>query len=262
MPFVPDDEECIQQMLGILDIPIEIEREYMLRVRMLHKNSSGGPIGPIAIVDMLRFLGIGPPAPQIMNADGRADWRRVPVDTPVEISIDGKWVGGRNITFQGEVGGGTLAVDNRGKIDEFNAFEVRIPDPDLPPDVDAESFEGEVERDEGDARAELLDLEGMASLSEADASVPIKGATDTKSENEVEKAAPKGDIGSDDDVPPNVEQSVNWGRVRKGSEVWLRDGDDMHDAVFHRCVPPDKALVLVDGEDEPREVKRAFLKHP
>ena len=260
MPLVPDDELCIQQMLGILEIPEEIEQEYMIRVRMLHRQLSGGPIGPIAIVGMLRHLDIGPPPPQVVNDDGMADWRRVEVGTRVDVKIDGVWQTDDQIAFAGEVGSGTVAVNIRGRIDEFNAFDVRIPDPTLPSDVDPESFEGEVERYEGDARAKLITTPTVEETNEASDTVTETSDTPPE-ENQVEAKAPKGDIDSDDDVPPNLEQKVNWGQVKKGTEVWLRNGEDMLDVVFQRCVKPDKALVIADGEEE-LEVERAFLKLP
>jgi hypothetical protein len=263
MHIIPDDELCIQQMLGIVDIPEDIQREYLIRTRMLHRQLAGGPIGPIAIVDMLRFLDYALPPPQVMNEDGRADWRRVEDGTPVEIRVDGKWFG-ENITYAGEVGGGTLAVNNNGRIDEFNAFDVRIPSAELPSDVDAESFEGEADRPEPDARINLIGSEDDAETvrSAPDGEIEPVEDEDAPEENEVAKPEPKGDIGTDDDVPANVEQKVNWGTVKKGTEVWFRDGDDMHEAAFHHCVPPGKAKIQVQGEQETREVERAFLKMP
>lgn len=262
MAIIPDDELCIQQMLGILEIPKEIEQEYMIRARMLHRQLAGGPIGPVAIVDMLRFLGFALPPPQFVNQDGMVDWRRVEVGTRVEVKVDGTWQSGDQISFAGEVGGGTVAVEIRGRIDEFNGFDVRIPDPTLPSDVDAESFEGEAERDEGDARVKLIEPDDPENEAEVIENTK-EGATDTKSDqNEVENGAPKGDIGSDDDIPPNTVQKVNWGKVKKNTEVWLREGDDLFDAKFQRCEKPDKALVHVEGEKEPRLVDRAFLKLP
>lgn len=270
MPMVPDDEQCIQQMLGILDIAPEIEQEYMVWARMLHRQLAGGPIGPIAIVAMLRSLGIGPPPAQILNEEGRVDWRQLANDTPVEVKIDGEWQSGEH-SFAGEIGGGTVAINVRGRIDEFNSFDVRIPAATLPSDVDAESFKGEVERDEGDARARLIATPTVEETTEAIKNGEVgeyaeEEATDTEpeaaAENEVEIKPPKGDIGADDEVPPNIGVKVNWGQVKKKTEIWYRDGEDMHDAIFHRVVAPDKALILVNGEEDTREVERAFLKLP
>ena len=273
MAIVPDDELCIQQMLGIVEIPEDILEEYMIRARMFHRQLSGGAIGPVAIVDMLRALGYGPLPPQATNDEGNADWRLVERDTRVDIRIDGKWISDPGITFQGEVGGGTVAVNNRGRIDEFNSYDVQIPARVLPADVNAESFEGEADKAVPDARASLIEDDGDEEEWSPELAEDLPGAetvpaesTDELSEepveNEVEKPEFKGDIGKDDEIPSNVEQKIRWGRVKRGTELWLRDGDDMKDCQFHRCVAPDRALVLVDGESEPREVERAFLKMP
>jgi len=252
MPLIPDDELCVQQMLGIVDIPEDIEREYMIRARMLHRQLAGGAIGPVAIVDMLRSLDYGPPPPQVVNADGNADWRRIDPGTEVEVRISGEWVRG-DCTFAGEIGGGTVAVKVKGNIDEFNSFDVRIPSGELPSDVDAESFSVEADRPVGDARLSLLNDDPSKDIE------PLP-------KNEVEKLPVQGDIGSDDEVPPHrpatmvAGEKIDWRTVKKGSEVWLRDGDDIRDAKFLRNVNPGKAVVVVDGAE--REVDRAFLKLP
>lgn len=251
MPLIPEDELCVQQMLGIDVIPEDIEIEYMIRVRMLHRQLAGGPIGPVAIVDMLRYLNIGPPPAQVVNEDGQADWRRVVVDTPVEAMVDEEWVAG---LFAGEVGGGTIAVKINGKIDEFNSFQVRIPQETLPADVDADSFSVPAAViNDPDARADLLND------SESDEASSEEVETESE-ENDVETATPQGDIGIDDEVPRYVPVKVNWGQVKKGTEVWFRDEADFFDATFLRCVKPDKAIIEIDGNE--RQVDRAFLRLP
>ena len=296
--IVPDDEMCIQQMLGIDAIPEDIEREYMIRARMLHRQLAGGAIGPIAVVDLLRALGYGPPPPQATDDEGRIVWRRVEQGTPVNVRVDGQWSpNGQNVTFQGEVGGGTIAVQwANGRIDEFNAFDVRLADTGLPSDVDSESFMGEADRPMPDARiglirgskeaaiavTEALDGEIVAIDEDSAAQEPTGTASeeqddmetaqlkrladvldDDDDENEVETPSLRGDIGDDDEIPPHVpDTKINWGQVKKGTEVWLRDGEDMFDAKFIRCTGDGMASVHVDGEKEPREVERAFLKMP
>lgn len=259
--IVPDDEQCIQQMLGIDIIPVDIEAEYMIRARMLHRQLSGGPIGPVAIVDLLRSLGYGPPPPSVVDQEGRVDWRRVEIGTAVQVRIGGEWKPSSfGFTFQGEVGAGTLAVKHSGRIDEFNRFDVRIDTHGLPSDVDKASFEGKPSNvNEADARLDLIDRVVSDATSHETPSTKVDA-----SENEVESSQAEGDIGSDDEIPVSAseEVKVNWGQVKKGTEVWYRDGADLCDAKFVRCLKDGQAFVLIAEETEPRQVARDQLQLP
>jgi len=238
--IVPDDEICIQNMLGLDIIPKDIEDEYMVRARMLHRQLSGGPIGPVAVVDMLRALGHGPPAAAPGDSGKPTVWRTVDVDTAIELSIDGEWKC-EGHTFQGEVGGGTLAVKVNGRIDEYPAWQVRISDRGLPSDVDKLSFEkpANTERIVGDARVALLD-----------------------ENNEVEIKNETSEISAEE--PPMQPQldKVNWGTVKKGTGIWYRDGEDVFDAEFQRCVKDGMAVIKIEGEAKSRSVERTKLLMP
>lgn len=246
--LVPDDELCIQMMLGIDQIPADIQHEYMIRARMLHRQLAGGAIGAVAIVDMLRSLGYGPPPAGKTGDDGRIDWRKIEIDTPVNVCTNGTWtLNSENITFQGCVGQGTLAVRCLGQINEYNAFDVRLADIGLPNDVDEDSFTkpGRHESPKPDARIDLI---------------PDDAVSQDDADNGFESEIEQSEIG--DEGPPNVTQKVHWQKVRKGTPVWFRDGDDMKDAKFLRCHKTGMAKILVEGENEPREVDRNFLKLP
>lgn len=257
--IVPDDEQCIQQMLGIDIIPDDIETEYMIRARMLHRQLAGGPIGPVAIVDLLRSLGYGPPPPPVVNAEGRIDWRRVERGTPVTIRLQGKWQDQLPTTFQGEIGGGTLAImENDRYINEYNAYDVRLSTQGLPSDVNVSSFRGEPTNvNTADARLSLVEEPPHDIVSHDNLGEP-------ESEIEVESSDSDGDIGSDDEVPdiPVPQTEVKWGLIKKGTEVWYRDGEDLHVAKFHRCVKNCQAMIHIEGEGKPRPVSRDQLQLP
>jgi hypothetical protein len=240
--IVPDDELCIQTMLGIDAIPEDIEHEYMIRVRMLHRQLAGGPIGPVAIVDMLRSLDYGPPT-LVQDKDRKSiEWRSMEVGTQLHVFKGGKWRKDLHATFQGEVGGGTIAVKIDGRIDEYNACDLRLTDNGLPADVDVESFTAPAMQvaPQADARLSLLD-----------------------DKNEVEMKLESEKIHPDDEppIPPPVKQ-VNWGTVKKGTEVWFRDGENVYDASFQRCVGNGMAVITIAGEEESRDVSRTKLLMP
>ena len=232
--IVPDDEICIQNMLGVDAISPVIEEEYLVRARMMHRQLAGGPIGPVAIVDMLRFLGFGPPVPSTGTSGKPVVWRDIDVGTDIELHFEGQWKGG--YTFQGEVGGGTIAIKDGRRIDEYPAWRVRLSTMGLAPDLNRESFtaEAQTERVEGDARAGL--------------------------ENEVETKLQNVETDSVDELV--VAPKVNWGQVKKNTAVWYRDGEDTFDASFTRCVKDGMAIIRVDGESDERTVARTKLLMP
>lgn len=240
--IVPDDELCIQTMLGIDAIPEDIEHEYMVRVRMLHRQLAGGPIGPVAIVDMLRSLDYGPPTVVKDKNSKTIQWRSLEPGTQLEVFKGGKWRKDLYATFQGEVGGGTIAVKVDGRIDEYNSCDLRLSDDGLPDDVDIESFTepGKHSAPQADARLSILD-----------------------DKNEVEKKIESEKIHPDDEPPiqPPL-KNVNWGTVKKGTEIWFRDGEDVYDAIFQRCVGNGMASITIAGEEQSRDVDRSKLLMP
>ncbi|MEM6692989.1 MAG: hypothetical protein AAF664_26405, partial [Planctomycetota bacterium] len=180
--IVPDDQLCILQMLSLEVMPEDIEEEYGIRIRMYHRQGAGGPIGPIALIDMLRHLGYECGQPKFAKKSEQVDWRKTEEGTPVQVQIGNEWSTQR-ATFQGMVSSGTLCIERDGKMDEFNAFDVRLVEGLFPSDVDPKDMK-----------------------SKPDA--PI---------NQVERgsnSSDDGDIGDSADAPP---KQTNWGNVKKGT---------------------------------------------
>lgn len=231
--LVPDDELCIQRMLNITEIPDDIEREYMIRVRMYHKQGASGPIGAMALIDMLRFLGHScEPGRIALPDDDKTNWRGVDIMTPVHVRVDGVWTT-TPATFQGEIQAGLVAVDRFGKIDEFNSFDVRLPPPDLPDDVDAASFKGKASDldDKPDARINLVDGNG-----------------------EDQDDVPSGKTVFDD--PPKV----NWGNVKKGTPIYHRTAKgDIYEAKFMRCLAQGQAEIRMDHDSRVHTIERETI---
>ena len=224
--MVPDDELLIQEILGINTIPDDILSEYALRIRMYHKQGAGGGLGPLALIDMLRFVGYSCESAKMIKPVERVNWREQKIGSVVEVRVDGLWLN-TPATFEGEVGGGILAVERFGKIDEFNSFDVRLPASELPSDVDPEAFKKENatrEKDQPDARDSLI-------------------LTDEQERSIV------------DSIFDNSEMTKrDWSKTKKGTRIWYRDqNNDVHQGDFGRFVKGDKCEIQLDGENSRRK---------
>jgi len=121
------DADILERMLGDGSIPSALEDEYQLRLRMLHAAGVSGPLGAIALVDLVRACGI---RPEIVMPERppTVDWQSLPQDgsTLVEAQFNGQWMPGKFIGF---VGDGTLQVklDNDDYVRECHGHMVRLP---------------------------------------------------------------------------------------------------------------------------------------
>lgn len=131
--MIPSDEDSLRRMLGVEaeSIPAAVIAEYELRLKMFHSDGHSGPIGSVAIIDMLRSMKLGP-RPSNEQAQ-ETDWLRLPIDGSVHVEAkvlssddnEYKWIPG---VFVGRVGVGTLAVrlDGGVYVHEFGRRDVRI----------------------------------------------------------------------------------------------------------------------------------------
>jgi hypothetical protein len=152
--IIQADEESLQRMLGVEphSFPPAVIAEYELRLQMFHGDGHSGPIGTVAIIDMLRSMKLGPRPRNELPKE--TDWVRMPKDGSVTVEAyvksaeDGehKWVIG---TYLGIVGVGTLAVrlDGASWVHEFTRKDVRIAR-EKPPEPVVNPVEGSWEMDE------------------------------------------------------------------------------------------------------------------
>lgn len=152
----PVDEKNLQNFLGVKDIPGDVEEEYRIRVKMYHASGSSGPLPPVGLIDLVRFLGHKPPQPKV--ADTGIDWRTMPEDgsVRVEARFNGQWMKG---VYLGGVEGGTLAVRLHGDpvIKECRPHMLRLDHDDV--QTEEEKFAAGTE--DPDPRAELLEDEDV-----------------------------------------------------------------------------------------------------
>ena len=119
------------RMLGVprAQIPEYVLTEYEIRLGMYHRDGASGPIGSLALIDMLRSMGLGlrPPAKEQPGVD----WARIPNDGSVRVlarinTSDGeKQVSG---VYKGRTRGGSLGilVDGDAYMHEVRPVNVRI----------------------------------------------------------------------------------------------------------------------------------------
>lgn len=261
--ILPDDEMTIQRMLGVGVVPSDVHDEYMNRVRFLHREVAGGPMGPGMVVDMLRFLGYEP-GKTGSTQTGVLDWRKVDRGTLVQVRRAGHWTAAEmECRFEGFVDSGTLAVLlPGGRVDEFNKCDVRILEVDTEGIVPPEEGLGGTMRDgapDPDARVGLLDDKPADEPSD---SLSHEGEPQDSDAKQADASA--GKLNEDGELVELTEPSPAWPKpewksLKKGDALWVRErlGDetDVHDAKFVKKIPRNvKVLMVVDGE----EVERTF----
>lgn len=133
--ILPSDEESIQRMLGVTEIPATIEPEYDVWLRMRHRDGATGPLGSDLCLCLLRKLGIDPPA--YVEPEGGTDWRKVAVGARVIVEMS---VGTHLGVYRGKIDVGTIGVllDGEKYVREINKRHVKLHDetPDLNVDPD------------------------------------------------------------------------------------------------------------------------------
>jgi len=223
------DETSLQRMLGV-EAPEEVRAECELRTRMYHADGNSGPLGSVALIEMVRWMGLSPK--NVERPVEKVDWRQYPQDgtVRVEARFFGAWMPGR---FLGFVEAGTLAVrlEEDATVKECRPDMVRLADGISLSDggrlMDERIPDGD--EDEGpDARAQLLDEEpAVIDISE-------------ESEPEVEY--------EDEETPPP--------EMAEGPRVRVHLADGHLDGVL---VDEDaeERIVHINGEEEPRIFNKA-----
>ena len=250
--IIAQDEMTIQRMLGCNEVPVDVYDEYLRRVRYLHRETSGGPIGPGMVVDMLRFLGYEPGVTGSDNP-GMVDWRQVERGTRVRVRRAGKWTSKDVVCrFEGFVDMGTLAVElPGGYVDELNKCDVQVlSKDDLGEDA---GFAQDDKQQSGSLADGTPDPDARVGLQEQDL-----GPSQELTEDSPELQPP---IAAWPPVP-------DWKKVKELDPVWVRErvGEgkdaeiDVHDAKFVKRIPGGKIKVkmIVGQGDELEEVERVF----
>lgn len=263
--IVPEDELTIQRMLGVLDVPADIHDEYLRRVRFLHREVAGGPIGPGMLVDLLRFLGYEP-AVSGSKQQNDCDWREIERGTRVQIRRNGYWTEvAMECRFEGFVDSGTLAVLlPGGRVDEFARHDVRIANlvdagietPGVTP-TDMFELAGSMRDGRAETDARTQQLESSAEVGDTVSPVLL---------NELPHQYPPGELNESGELRTLEEPSpaawpvTDWKNLKKGDPVWAReviDGEvELYEGKFVKKSPKIVKVLLVDESGQ--EIERAF----
>ncbi len=100
----PHDEQSLQRMLGMSNIPGHVRDEAELWTQMYHRDGNSGPLGSKVLIPLVRSLGYAPPQ---LTKPTKAVWQDLPAGSRVEAYFMGLWQAG---VFQGLGPGGVLAV--------------------------------------------------------------------------------------------------------------------------------------------------------
>lgn len=223
MPTIhPTDYQQINAMLGVQSPPKELEQEYFTRLRMLQLAGVDGPLGPVALVDLIRSLGFDPaeePLPCV-------PWERYPADGTIRVEArwrignEDKWLSG---VFRGVVGQDLIAVQMESEpiARHFLSSEVRLAADQAAPQRDIVSPN----------QPDLIDASGAP----CDMEVP--------------------DIGPDDPTILSIRQPAHeefdWCLVGAGRDVFVREGSgEIVGSMM--AVAGNSLLLQVQGEPEPR----------
>lgn len=133
----PQDEQSLLRLLGTNTVPEEVQHEYRIRVKWFHSDGHSGPMGTLALVNMLRYLGYKANPEQ--EKPKVTDWRAVPKDKSVQVEVE--WQNEKRLgRFCGMVGAGMLMIDMDGDemVREFPPYQVKVVGVDKEEEPDAE----------------------------------------------------------------------------------------------------------------------------
>lgn len=231
----PEDSQLVQQMTGFDAVPEDVAAECGVRLAMYHRGGGTGPLGTLAVVDVLRSLGYK--AEQERDAPAAVDWSAYPGNgsVRVEARFFGTWMPGR---FHGFVEHGMLNVrlDNDDVHRECMPCIVRLA-------ATSEAAGGADGRVDGQPDTVSSPDEPAAEAIEIPPAEPVGIAS----------------VADDDPEPPDdgVDASLveALSAVPTGTKVWVEINDDYKDGVLHEVDGSGMVIVQIDGEDEQRIVR-------
>jgi hypothetical protein len=205
-----EDRDSLLRILGCNEVAPALEKEYELRLRMFHSDGNSGPLRTVALIDLVRSLGLAPPhAPK---SEERIDWRQYPQDgsVRVEARFFGGWMPG---AFIGFVHNGTLAIriDDDPMIRECRPDMVR-----LATEIDTVSQHLEPVP----AAPPAVEQEEAFSLDDEDGD-----EADTEPDEETPPEPPKA-------KPLKRPLAVDWSKVQMGAPVLVEADGDVLDGFF------------------------------
>lgn len=226
--MVPQDELALQKILGSKAIPQEVADEYRLRAGMFHRGGASGPIGLMALVDLVRFCGLAPAT--LDTEPEHVSWGGYPQDgsTRVEARFFGAWKPGAFLGF-GKAGSLLVRLEEDGKTRECMRHVVRL--------VVVESKHEPVHEAPTPLAAQLeaADSDSVSSNGQA---APV----------EQEKPLPPVGAGDPEAASRPFDADLDWGTVETGAEVYVDIDGDVQEGKFVEEAGGSVSVLLGSGE--------------
>lgn len=129
-----EDEALIGRMVGANALTPSLLQEYTIRLTMFHRGGGQGPLGPIALVDLLRDMGMRPP--QLESEKARVDPRSLERGAPVMVK-DANTGEIHKATFESPIAGGNYGVKYEGSdyVYEVCGYQILPAEPPKDPSV-------------------------------------------------------------------------------------------------------------------------------
>lgn len=217
------------RILGTDSLPLHVETECELRLRMYHAAGHNGPLPIIGLIDLVRSLGLAPPPRASELKPAAFDWHDVPQDGTfrIEAYFFGSWIPG---WFRGFVAHGMLAIklDSDEFVKEVRKDVVRPAAVQSPP-VDNVSTPKPL--------AAVLAEAADVAIIQIQEPAPVAIIKPSKAIG----LAPVPKTGEDNYVPP---QAMVWSGVPLGAEVWADVDDDIQSGTLHAVTEIGERVVL------------------
>lgn len=211
------DRDSLARMLGNGDVPDSVELEYGIRQRMYHSEGGSGPLGAMALISMLRFLGLGPDSGK--EVQEQVNWLDIPDNGTVRVEAEfyNEWAPG---TYLGIIEHGTLAVrlDCDPLVRECRPDKVRLSTRTDRPSAVSEAPAAAVLYEPKQEPA----VEPEVAIPDNVEASPVDEVVETSVENGDEPA----------ESVAAASTGINWAKVNRGDKVWVEDGGDYVDGEF------------------------------
>lgn len=224
MAITVNDQQILQALLGVDKLPDDVVQEAELRTRMYHgAGAMSGPLGPLAMIELVRFLGYRPKKQPVSNNEA-VIWRNLPTDGSVKITAGPYFGSMQEGVYLGMVSEGLLAIklNTDGFVRECRQSMVKLSE---------ETHEDFVEE-----------------------ATPL--AASIKNSLPEEPAAESEEQAYEDKVEELPEFS--WLSVSTGAPVWVSQGDDKEplNGSFLEVLENGKLSVKVEGKKKPMEFEK------
>lgn len=127
--LTPADAAALPRLLRLdgRPIPQQVIDEYNIRIRMFHSAGHSGPIGTVALIDMIRYLGINPIPEQKSSRELVPQFVDLPEGAAIEVRRNATWNPARLVRVA-QFGIIVARVEGDNRVTEWRKDQVRLPE--------------------------------------------------------------------------------------------------------------------------------------